>query len=110
MEGMQANVQRLKEYHSKLIVFPRVPGKIKNGDSDAAATGVAAALPKGALLPLVKPTMEVPVEKLTDELKKKEAYRTLRIEHTNARYAGARGVRAAEKAAEDKEKVTKGKK
>lgn len=101
------NVQRLKEFKSKLIVFPRVPGKVKNGDSDATATSVATALPKGVLFPLEKPKLDIAVEPLTAEMKKKNAYRALRIEHTNARYAGIRGVRAAEKAAEDKEKKTK---
>lgn len=107
VEGMQANVQRLKEYQSKLIVFPRVPGKVKNGDSDAAATGVATQLPKGALLPVAKPTAEVTVEPLTDELKSKNAYRSLRMEHTNERYRGIRAVREAEKLAAEAEKAKK---
>merc|ERR1712062_360764 len=33
MESMQENVQRLKEYKSKLIVFPRKEGKAKKGDA-----------------------------------------------------------------------------
>ena len=33
MEGLQANVQRLKEYKSKLILFPRHPSKPKKGDA-----------------------------------------------------------------------------
>lgn len=33
-ESLQANVQRLKEYRSKLIVFPRKLSKPKKGDSD----------------------------------------------------------------------------
>ena len=33
-ESLQANVQRLKEYKSKLIVFPRKSGKPKQGDSE----------------------------------------------------------------------------
>ena len=33
-ESLQANVQRLKEYKSKLIVFPRKLSKPKRGDSD----------------------------------------------------------------------------
>merc|ERR1712129_415578 len=37
MESLQLNAQRLKEYHSKLIVFPRRKGKAKAGDADAAA-------------------------------------------------------------------------
>ena len=33
-ESLQANVQRLKEYKSKLIVFPRKAGNPKQGDSE----------------------------------------------------------------------------
>lgn len=29
LEGFQTNVQRLKTYKAKLVVFPRVPGKLK---------------------------------------------------------------------------------
>ena len=34
LESLQANVQRLKEYRSKLILFPRKPNQPKQGDSD----------------------------------------------------------------------------
>ena len=37
-ESLQANVQRLKEYKSKLIVFPRKQSKPKAGDSDVSKT------------------------------------------------------------------------
>ena len=33
-ESLQANVQRLKEYTSKLIVFPKKANKPKKGDSE----------------------------------------------------------------------------
>ena len=33
MESLQENVQRLKEYRSKLILFPRHPSKPKKGDA-----------------------------------------------------------------------------
>lgn len=33
-ESLQANVQRLKEYKSKLIIFPRKASKPKQGDSE----------------------------------------------------------------------------
>ena len=33
-ESLQANVQRLKEYKSKLIIFPRKMNKPKQGDSE----------------------------------------------------------------------------
>ena len=34
LEGLQVNVQRLKEYKSKLILFPRKMSNPKKGDSD----------------------------------------------------------------------------
>ena len=33
VEGLQQNVQRLKEYRSKLIIFPKKAGKPKKGDA-----------------------------------------------------------------------------
>lgn len=33
MESLQQNVQRLKEYRSKLILFPRKQSKPKKGDA-----------------------------------------------------------------------------
>lgn len=36
-ESLQANVQRLKEYRSKLILFPRKPAMPKKGDSSVGA-------------------------------------------------------------------------
>lgn len=38
----QQNVARLKEYRSKLIIFPRRPSKIKNGDSSPEEQATAA--------------------------------------------------------------------
>lgn len=36
-ESLQMNVQRLKEYRSKLIIFPRKPSKPKKGDSSVSS-------------------------------------------------------------------------
>ena len=41
LESLQANVQRLKEYRSKLILFPRKMSKPKKGDSDVSETSSA---------------------------------------------------------------------
>merc|ERR1719424_1115589 len=41
MESLQLNAQRLKEYHSKLIVFPRRKGKAKAGGADCGHAGGA---------------------------------------------------------------------
>jgi hypothetical protein len=40
-ESLQANVQRLKEYRSKLILFPRKPSAPKKGDSSVSAAARA---------------------------------------------------------------------
>ena len=40
LESLQANSQRLKEYRSKLILFPRNPNKPKAGDSDVSEARV----------------------------------------------------------------------
>jgi large subunit ribosomal protein L13e len=34
VESLEANVARLKEYQSRLIVFPRRTGKTKKGDAE----------------------------------------------------------------------------
>lgn len=104
VEGMQTNVQRLKEYKAKLIVFPRKPGKPVAGDSNEAAIATAAQLGKGELLPISKPPFEVEVRKITDEEKNAQAYRTLRIERVNAKYKGIREKRAADAAREEEDK------
>jgi large subunit ribosomal protein L13e len=46
---LKLNVERLKEYKERLIVFPRKLKKVKGGDSDKAATSDAQQL-KGELV------------------------------------------------------------
>ena len=41
LESLQANVQRLKEYRSKLILFPRKSNQPKQGDSDVCYTSTS---------------------------------------------------------------------
>ena len=50
-ESLQLNVQRLKEYKGKLIVFPRNRAKPKAGDSEPAELDTATQL-TGAILPV----------------------------------------------------------
>ena len=52
-EGMEVNVNRLKEYMSKLIVFPKKKNAPKAGDSSAAECAAATQL-TGALMPITK--------------------------------------------------------
>ncbi|XP_051137974.1 60S ribosomal protein L13-1 [Andrographis paniculata] len=101
LEGFQTNVQRLKTYKAKVVVFPRRARKAKAGDSTpeelATATQVA-----GAYMPIVREKPAVELVKVTEEMKSFKAYDKLRLERTNARHVGVRAKRAAEAEKEEK--------
>ena len=44
LESLELNIQRLKEYKSKLILFPRKMSKPKKGDSDVSDMGGASSM------------------------------------------------------------------
>ncbi|KAL1780708.1 60S ribosomal protein L13 [Sigmodon hispidus] len=92
-ESLQANVQRLKEYRSKLILFPRKPSAPKKGDSSAEELKLATQLTgpeKGRVI--------------TEEEKNFKAFASLRMVRANARLFGIRAKRAKEAAEQDVEK------
>jgi len=100
-EGKKLNVERLKAYKARLIVFPRKAGKPKKGDSSpedlkAATTRAAIPLPDG--LPAETP------RKITSEEREFQAFRTLRMARANQRHEGARKVRAQKKEEEEQAK------
>ncbi|KAG9448590.1 hypothetical protein H6P81_008555 [Aristolochia fimbriata] len=101
LESLQANVQRLKTYKAKLVIFPRRSGKFKNGDSPreelASATQV-----QGEYLPITSERPRVDLVNITPEMKAFNAYQKLRVERTNKRHQGARLKKAAEAEKEDK--------
>ncbi|KAG6842268.1 hypothetical protein C0991_000238 [Blastosporella zonata] len=99
-EGKKVNVERLKAYKARLIVFPRKAGKPKKGDSsaeDLKAETTRAAIP----LPVVD-VAEAP-RKITAEEREFQAFRTLRVARANARYEGARKARAQKPALQKEE-------
>jgi len=109
VEGLQANVQRLKAYKSKLIVFPRKSNnKPKNGDSSAAETSTATQL-TGTIMP-VSNDQTIETTAITGEMKSYSAYRTVRIEKSVARNVGKLEVRKKMLAARKAEKSSKKKK
>ena len=78
VEGQQENIQRLKEYRSKLILFPvHANRKLRKGEATEEERKTATQF-KGQVLPISKPTAEVEFRKITDEEKKFNAFHTLR--------------------------------
>jgi large subunit ribosomal protein L13e len=97
VESLQANVQRLKAYKSKLVVFPRKrSSKPKNGDAKVEETKNVVQH-KGVLFPIAKPSKEVPTAKITDAMKQESVVKTLRVARADARLVGLRKKKAAEK-------------
>ncbi|KAK8866152.1 hypothetical protein IAR55_001303 [Kwoniella newhampshirensis] len=98
-EGQTLNVDRLKEYKSRLVVFPRKQGKPKSGD--ATGDDLTAHITRDSL-PLPAPyTAEAP-RAITDEEKEFSAFTTLRQARADQRNEGQRKKRAAEKEAAEK--------
>ncbi|KAL7145995.1 hypothetical protein ABFS83_06G011600 [Erythranthe nasuta] len=101
LEGFQTNVQRLKMYKAKLVVFPRRNNKFKAGDSTPEELATATQV-SGPILPIVHEKPSVELVKVTGEMKSFKAYDKLRLERTNARHVGVRAKRAAEAEKEEK--------
>ncbi|KAI0529046.1 hypothetical protein KFK09_001591 [Dendrobium nobile] len=95
LEGLQANVQRLKTYKAKLVIFPRRARKFKAGDSTPEELATATQV-KGDYMPFVLDKPSVEMVEVTDEMKAFKAYGKLRVERMNARQVGAR-LKKAEK-------------
>ncbi|KAI3751884.1 hypothetical protein L2E82_22975 [Cichorium intybus] len=101
LEGLQANIQRLKTFKAKLVIFPRRARKTKAGDSTPEELASATQI-QGPVLPIVREKAAVELVKITDEMKSFNAYSKLRVERTNKRHLGARLKRAAEAEKEEK--------
>ena len=106
-EQLQLNIERLNQYKSKLILFPRRDGKVKKGlipDSTAEQVKSAAASNQasGTLLPRAAPAKEDVFAAITAADKKFNAHSVARIARTTKRYKGRREKRAEEAAAKEK--------
>ncbi|KAI0788496.1 60S ribosomal protein L13 [Abortiporus biennis] len=100
-EGKALNVERLKAYKARLIVFPRKSTKPKKGDSTGDDLKAATTRLN---VPLPDPYVHEAPRKITAEEREFNAYRTLRNERAIARHEGARKVREAKKAEEEANK------
>lgn len=98
VDAMQDNVQRLKEYKSKLLLFPKNPAKPKSGEASKDDLNMVEQF-TGKLMPPTQADPVIEVRKITEDDKKTHAYRSIRIERCNQRMDGTRKKRAAEAAA-----------
>merc|ERR1712142_1310268 len=105
-ESLQSNVQRLKEYKSKLIIFPKKQSKPKSGDSEQPELAVAAQL-QGPIIPIVASKPVNKARLITDEEKAISVFRSMRVARANARLIGIRAKRAKEAEADAAMKATK---
>lgn len=96
-ESIVGNVERLKEYMSRLIVFPRKSNNLKKGDSPKEDHKAETLTRLPTTVPAASGFSEI---KKSDVPKPVEggAYVALRQARANARYAGAREKRARDAA------------
>ncbi|KAI9347591.1 ribosomal protein L13e [Obelidium mucronatum] len=102
-EGLQANVARLSEYKSKLVLFPRKANKPKKGDASKEAVAAATQVSLGAVLPVVQPE-QTDLKRKIEGAQSANAYYTLRIARSDKKLKGVREARAKAAAEEEKAK------
>jgi len=102
-EAFTLNVNRLKVYRSKLVVFPRKPRsqRVKSGDSkvEERASAKAQVLSKNPI-PVVQPKRKIRARRITAQERDTKTQKVLRKARTDAHRLGAREKRAKEKATE----------
>jgi len=101
LESLQANVQRLKTYKAKLVVFPRTARKLKAGDSSPEELATATQV-QGKYMTITQEKPSLELVKVTDEMKNFKAYAKLRVERMNKRLVGVRLKKAAEAEKDEK--------
>merc|ERR1712198_268450 len=87
--SLQQNVQRLKEYRSKLILFPKKMSKPKKDDATEEEMKMATQL-TGPVMPIVEVYKPEKARPVTDDMKKYSAFIALRQARAKARLVGIR--------------------
>lgn len=98
-ESLKLNVDRLKEYKSRLVVFPRHLKNIKKGDATKEEIANVHQI-VGDIIPAPKKADAVTFSAVTDALKEAKGYAALRRARADARLVGIREKQA--KAPKDK--------
>lgn len=100
-EAFQANVARLKNYRSKLVIFPRKPTSQRAKKGDATAEERKAAYEQNVsrnVLPVSLPTRRIQARKITKEEQSRTVTAVLRKALTDGKLWGVREQRAKKKA------------
>ena len=92
-ESFRTNVQRLKTYKARLVVFPRKTKKPKTGETPIEEATKVPQL-KGTIVPIQRVALKAQHRAITAEERKASAYLTLRKARSDARYDGIRKKRA----------------
>ena len=100
------NVQRLKQYLGKLILFPINPEKPKKNEAKPEETKLAVQLKKSRVLPVKQRVIREKARPVTDDDTKFQAFQALRMARADARLIGQR-EKKAKQAAEDEKKPKK---
>ncbi|KAG1769152.1 60S ribosomal protein L13 [Suillus occidentalis] len=100
-EGKKLNVERLKAYKAKLIVFPRM---LRSPRRVTRLVPISRLRSHARTFPFLHLTVHEAPRKITDDERSFEAFKTLRVARADARYEGVRKIRAAKKEEEEANK------
>merc|ERR1711893_537710 len=101
VESLQQNIQRLKEYKSKLILFPKKAGKPQKGDATEEELKMATQL-SGPVMPVRQSFSKEKARAITEDEKNYQAFNVLRKARANAKLQGLREKKAREAAEANK--------
>jgi len=109
-EGFTLNVNRLKLYSSKLLLFPRNPtsSRVKKGDSTPAELTQAKQVTTRDVIPIVSTQSRLRARKITKEERLTDVTKVLRKALTDSKRWGAREKKSKDKADEAAGKKQKG--
>merc|ERR1711864_45104 len=100
VESLQLNARRLKEYKSKLILFPLNAKKPRKGDASPEELSKAVQL-AGKVRPVKPVVKRVRAMEITDEMKGFKAFQTIRQARAFKRLHGIRAKKAADAEADE---------
>ena len=101
--SLKTNVQRIKEYRSKLVLFPKNNKKVKTGEATKEEQSKVSQV-RGDVLPAREGGAKLEVVRIADLDTKSSAYTLLRKARADARLVGIRERRAKEKAEQEANK------